>query len=105
MIYSHRNFNTIARAENGHARKTSTSLLAPLHNVETNEPIEFFPSTLSELTAMDPAHVRAILQELGAPTEDDAESQAMINRLRLVISSSHQTIAYLANRSRDNLDE
>lgn len=54
---------------------------------------------------MDPAYVRAILEELGAPMEDNTESQAMINRLRLVISSSHQTIAYLANRSRDNLDE
>lgn len=81
---SNRTFNKIARAQNAYAHLDQTSLLATFHNVQTNQPIAYFPDTKLAIAAMTTDSLQALLQELGCPSAD-ADPQAMRHRLRLII--------------------
>ncbi|RDI89085.1 hypothetical protein Vi05172_g259 [Venturia inaequalis] len=85
------NFNTIARAENARFRiDNKNAQLSPLHNIETNQEIAYFPATTKALSKMGHNLLQALLQELGAPMPGRSR-RTMRNRASLVIGLNCST--------------
>lgn len=77
--------------------------LSPLHNVETNQAIAYFPTTPKAISKMSHNLLQALLQELGAPMTGRS-SKTMRNRVRLVIGLKDATDVDLPLQVEENDD-
>ncbi|TID16372.1 hypothetical protein E6O75_ATG11490 [Venturia nashicola] len=97
-----RNFNTIARAQNARLRiEDNKAQLSPLHNVETNQEIAYFPTTPKALSKMSHNLLHGLLQELGSPMPGHSR-RTMRDRVRVVIGLNYPIDGNTTLRSEEN---
>ncbi|TLD24463.1 hypothetical protein E2P81_ATG11799 [Venturia nashicola] len=96
------NFNTIARAQNTRLRiEDHRAQLSPLHNVETNQEIAYFPTTPKALSKMSHNLLHGLLQELGSPMPGHSR-RTMRDRVSVVIGLNYPIDGNTTLRSEEN---